>query len=77
MKTLADSDDDDDNVLSWVKKSRKIEIEREKAEQRVGSLSASCCWQPQYIITSNGNKNTESLCLLNYINHYINNLNSR
>ena len=35
VKTLADSDDDEDNVLSWVKKSRKIEVEREKAEQRV------------------------------------------
>ena len=38
VKKLADSDDDDDNVLSWVKKSRKIEIEREKAEQRVSGL---------------------------------------
>ncbi|KAK2184317.1 hypothetical protein NP493_270g02007 [Ridgeia piscesae] len=40
VKKLADSDDDDDNVLSWVKKSRKIEIEREKAEQRAKALNA-------------------------------------
>ena len=40
VKTLADSDDDEDNVLSWVKKSRKIEIEREKAEQRAKALNA-------------------------------------
>ena len=36
MKTLGESDDDDDDsALAWINKSRKIQREKEMAEKRV------------------------------------------
>ena len=39
MKTLGESDDDDDNALAWINKSRKLQREKEEAEKRV-----KFCW---------------------------------
>lgn len=35
VKTLADSDSDDDEVTAWVEKSRKIQKEKETTEKAV------------------------------------------
>ena len=37
VKTLADSDSDDEGALAWIKKSRKLEKEKELAEKRVST----------------------------------------
>ncbi len=35
MKTLGESDDEDDSALAWINKSRKLQHEKEMAEKRV------------------------------------------
>ena len=35
VKTLGQSDDEDDSALGWIKKSRKLEKERLEAEKKV------------------------------------------
>ena len=40
IKTLGESDEETDNALAWVKKSKKIVDERKEAEKKVGKLYA-------------------------------------
>jgi site-specific recombinase XerC len=42
IKTLGESDSDDDNALGWVKKSRKLEKEKALADKRVSFLYLAC-----------------------------------
>ena len=35
MRTLGESDDEDGGALAWIKKSRKLQRDKEEAEKRV------------------------------------------